>query len=293
MLYATTRRGVFVYDSRRDEVAPVIGNGRAGLFARRARGFYGICWHRRSGLLLVASRERLGTPRAGKRTTDVRLHFVEPGSRRHWLAAEVHDVHDVHQIACHEDFVFLTDTGKNRIHVYNLARKRPRAVVNIGPARADINHVNALLVRGDALLVGLSNRGHRDAEILFLPMAPLRAGAAPELDAQALGRVVRVPGVRDSHGLEPWRDQLLLCASPAGRVTRADGTALTRVGAWARGLAPFAGGMWVGTNAFVPRTRRDNMCYDGRLVCLSEKLEILQTARLTGAGLVNDLCWIA
>lgn len=293
MLYATTSTGVFSYDIDKDRIDLVISNKHTpGFFRKRARGFFGICFHPGSDYIITASRERLGTRRRGKPATDTKLHLLDPISHKHRVIAEVYDVHDVHQIECYENFVYITDTGKNRVHVYDLLKGRVVLIVNVGEERDDVNHINALLVHDQELLIGLNNRGHKESQILHLPLQLLNSGRSSELDAYAHGRLSPVPGRRHTHDIRRWNGQLLLCASHDGAVIRRDGVGLAELGGWVRGLAPCAEGIWVGASELAPRSKRHSEKIDGRLVHFSKSLEIVRDIKLRGAGQVNDLCWV-
>ena len=169
MIFITTSNGVYLIRAGADKAELVMSNKHTpGLFRKKAKGYFGICQHKQSGDVLVASREKLGTPDAGKPATDCKLHRIDPTSLEHQVIAEIHDLHDVHQIACNDNKVYLTDTGKNRVHVYDLADRQISKMLNVGPQRVDIHHLNAIHCDQSTLLIGLNNRGLQDSAILKL-----------------------------------------------------------------------------------------------------------------------------
>ena len=293
MLYATTSNGVYFCDVDRAHATRVLGNKHtAGLFARAARGYFGITHHMGSGNILVASRERGRTARHNKPTTDVKLHFIDPDTHRAWLAAEVNDVHDVHQIALDDDRVFLTDTGKNRIIGYDLITGG-RTVLNVGPQRQDINHINAVRVHQGMLLIGLNNRGLQPAAVLKLPLSTVSGlDDASVHDALALGQYCETPGAMHTHDLAAdSAGSVFACASHDGFVFDIDtGAIVLKPGGWTRGLAFTADTLWVGASQLASRENRHSESLDGEIAQYAiPGGHLLNRIVLKNAGQVNDL----
>ncbi len=285
VLYVTTSSGVLRYDPASDELGSVIL-----MRDRQWTGFFGIVHHERSGSILAACRHRLGTKKVRKHSTDVLLYRIDPRSETAEEVAAIHDVHDVHQIATWDDTLCLTDTGLNRLHLFDLAAGVTSEVLPVGPERDDVHHLNALLVHGEDLLVGLNNRGRRDAEILRLPLPVLAAGEGNR-DALTIGSVYSVSGYLHTHDLESHDDGLICCASHDGLVLRADEPeVLFEVNGWARGLAVAEDYIWVGVSRFAERSRRHSGELNGELRRFDPSTgECLQQVVLGGAGQVNDL----
>ncbi len=289
MLYVTTSSGVLRYDPERDELRTLIP-----MEDRQWTGFFGIAFHGNSHSILAACRHRLGTKRVRKHSTDVLLHRVDPVSETFEEIAVIHDVHDVHQIAVWNDTLFLTDTGLNRLHLFDLSTGSTTAILPVGPQRDDVHHLNALLVHEEHLLVGLNNRGHRDAEILRIPLSVLSEvpEEVPETsDALSPGTVSQVTGFTHTHDLEPFDGGLICCASHDGLILRADEPdILIDVGGWTRGLVVDSAGIWVGISQFAKRSLRHSSRLDGELRRLNPRTgECLQSVPLRGVGQVHDL----
>jgi hypothetical protein len=291
MILITTSNGVFRLRAEDPASRLVLPRHRGFWFFRRGSGgFFGIAPHPEGDSFLAASREKLGTPRHDKPWTDTRLYRIWKDEQRLPAAvADLRDVHDVHQIATARDLVLLTDTGKNRVTVHDLATGSTRAL-NVGPERRDINHVNALHVQGDEVLVGLNNRGDKPAEILTVPLAGL-ASAAAGADLLQLGRIETLGEQLHTHDIEPFGDDHLYCASHAGRVhRRSTREPILHCGDWVRGLAVGPEGLWVGASALAERSERHREDKDGQVHLYDPAtLELKRSWQLTGAGQVNDI----
>lgn len=291
MLYVATSNGVYRVNSERGTSECILRtNRRRGIFRSSPSVFFGIAIHGPSGKVLAASRERLGTPRSGKPSTDCILHAIDPRTCEHSVAGTVRDVHDVHQIACSEDIVFLTDTGKNRVVAFDLKLGETRCILNLGDERRDVNHVNALLLYESALWISLNNGGASDAEILRVPLAASLPDG--EVSAYSLGELRSVPGLQHSHDLVPFNDVLLTCASHESQVLRADtGAVLFETEKWTRGLAVSPDALWVGSSELGERSRRHWGRQDGWVLRYSHAFELERRITIPGAGQVNDLLW--
>ena len=285
MLYITTSSGVLRHDPESDELRVLIP-----MEDRRWTGFFGIACHQNSRGILAACRQRLGTKRVRKHSTDVILHRIDPQSEASEEIAAIHDIHDVHQIAVWNDIVILTDTGLNRLHLFDLSAGTTTAILPVGPERDDVHHLNALLVHEDHLLVGLNNRGHRDAEILRISLADLTVDL-DDTDAFSLGSVIPVTGFAHTHDLEPFDGGLICCASHDGLVLRIDEPeVLIDVGGWTRGLAIDSDSLWVGISQFAKRSIRHSDRVDGEVRQLDVRSgDCLRSITLQGAGQVHDL----
>lgn len=291
-IFITTSNGVYRYRSGETHAERVLGKKHTpGLFRRKGRGYFGICLHQPSRRLLVASRERLGTPKAGKPTTDCKLVWLDPISGAYSVAAEIRDVHDVHQIACHGDHVFLTDTGKNRLFDYDLATGELAHIVNIGSERKDINHLNALCCDDIQLHIGLNNRGNQESAIMTVAIDELIGTPEREITLDTAGTSRSLPGMYHTHDIEPYEGDFLVCSSEAGRVLRAgQGTTVIQQNGWVRGLCVSAEGIWVGISPKAKRKNRHSDSLSGSILLHTHgDFAQARTITLEGSGQVNDL----
>ena|GEM_PF-1545239 len=285
-LYVTTSGGVVYCRPAAGTIEPAIESG-----TRRWTGFFGIARHPRTGTIWTACRARLGTRRIRKHSTDVILYAIDPRTRRAEPAGEVPDVHDVHQIAVGDDHVFLTDTGLNRIHIWNLTSRSTERIIEVGPVRDDVNHLNALLIEAGYLLVGMNNRGREPAAIMRLPLDVITGADREIIAAEPHADIIPLTGFEHTHDLEPWRGSLLACASHDGMVLRtAPPEVLFSPGGWVRGLASEGDGLWVGISTPAERADRHSRKLDGdvrfyRAPAWQEEERI----HLPGVGQVHDL----
>jgi hypothetical protein len=296
MLFATTSNGVYRCDIGKREARRILGNRHTpGFLKPEARGFFGIVRHAPTGHVLVASRER-ALLRFGKLAADVGLHLIDPNTFRATLLTKVKDIHDIHQIAWHDGRAFLTDTGKNRIVIYD-PEDGKRMIANVGAVRDDVNHINAILVHEGHLYVGLNNRGVAPAALLRLPLSKLYKIVADNRQADLLQAAERIEfaSLRHTHDLEPDASgKLYACVSYNGSVfDTASQQTILKVGDWTRGLAFAADKLWVGTSELAGRKDRHSEKLDGAISLYSlPDLKLTDRLVLRGAGQVNDLLWL-
>jgi DNA-binding beta-propeller fold protein YncE len=291
--FITTSNGVFRIDPDTRAARKVLDRRKGFWPLRRGgKGYFGIDFHKPSGRIVVASRERLGTRRKNKPSTDMRLYAIDPDNLESEMIAEIRDVHDVHQIAISGDTLYITDCGMNRVVVYDIANAETIATINIGHVRDDINHVNAVLAIGGELLIGLNNRGQRAAEIIRVDPGKIGFGEINTLD---IGSSEALDGIMHTHDIEPAGDTLLVCSSFEGNIYDArTGSMLFHVHDWARGLAVDDETVWVGSSALADRKRRHREDLDGEVTRISRRpgWKRLESYPLPSAGQVNDIILI-
>lgn len=296
MLYISTSNGVFACNENNGEVTQVLSNKHTpGLFKKRGRGYFGICYHANSNSIIASSREKLGSKSAGKPTTDTKLHRIDPASGDHTCIATIHDAHDIHQIDCQGDIVYLTDTGKNRIIAYDISADRLYKMLNVGEIRDDIHHVNAVTVFDDKLLIMLNNRGNKDSEILSVPLSAIHGNNAKEFDILPLGTITPIAGVRYAHDIEPYEGMLLCCSSHDGIVVNtATSETFLKADNWVRGITPAPNGLWIGSSHYAKRSKRHSKKNHGTILHYSLGThEFIKKVTIQGAGQINDLLYYA
>jgi len=257
---------------------------------KKASGYFGITFHEQTSKVIVASREKLGTKKHDKPSTDTKLHAIDPVSFEHKHIATIMDVHDVHQISSDEQFIYLSDTGKNRIIVFDMDVGQTHCIINIGDERADINHINALRILDKTLLIGLNNRG-RESAILSLDISSINQHKNTEFDALELGTVKNTQNVSNSHDLEPYNDTILCCSSHDGRVidTR-DAKVLISEENWVRGMTINQNTLWVGASMFATRRKRHSKALDGSIHKYNlDDYSLLESYKLNESGQINDM----
>jgi hypothetical protein len=289
--FITTSNGVFRIDPDSGSTQKVLDRRKGFWPIRRGgKGFFGIDFHPGSRKIIVASRERLGTRRKTKPTTDLRLYAIDPQTLQSSVIADIRDVHDVHQIAISGDVVFLTDCGLNRVQAYDLNKSEIVAIINIGHVRDDINHVNALYIDEEHLMIGLNNRGVRPAEIVRIPLG--KCLNPQPLNSMEIGKSTILDGIMHTHDLEPADGRLMVCSSFEGNVYDAlTGRKLFHVHDWTRGLAIGKEEIWIGSSALADRKRRHREDLDGEVHLFTPRppWELIRTYQLRSAGQVNDI----
>lgn len=295
MLYITTSNGVFLYDTENRQISIIMTNKHTpGFFKKKSYGYFGICFNKISKRIIVASREKLGTKKIDKPATDTKLHEIDPINLSHKTIAVIHDVHDVHQIDCHNNYIYLSDTGKNRVPVYSLHENRLTTYLNIGEIRTDINHINAITCQTDKLNLGLNNRGTKVSEIYEIPYTSFENSSQQTILIDTLAKIYQVPDLFHSHDLEPYNDYFLMCASHNGFLVRSDtGKTLTRIGDWTRGIALSKNEIWVSASQYAKRSKRHSKNLDGYLYRVDRNnFNILEKIVITKAGQINDLLYL-
>ncbi|MDN5864496.1 MAG: hypothetical protein L0I62_04685 [Gammaproteobacteria bacterium] len=295
MLFVTTSNGVYCLNTEHLGVRRILGRKHTrGLFKPRSRGYFGITRHPPTKRVLVASRETGGSL-PSKLGTKASLHLIHPRTLETKVLATVNEVHDVHQIAWYGDYVLLTDTGKNRLVVFN-PDSNERLVANIGAGRQDINHVNAILIRDDILYVGLNNRGVQPAAVLHMPIGEfMDAARKKEIDLATLAHRMELDDAEHTHDLEPDSDgRLLACKSYDGIVFELGAKQdWLKLDGWTRGLAFSPAGLWVGNSEFADRKQRHDEQLDGSVSLYAWPEPVRKDhIVLHGAGQVNDLLYL-
>ncbi len=290
-LFITTSNGVYVLDTESGKSERFLGNKHTpGFFKKKARGFFGITFHEKSGKIIVASREKLGTKRHNKPTTDTKLHAIDPVSLQYEQIATILDTHDVHQIISDNNLIYITDTGKNRVVVYDLDSQSIVKIVNVGAVRDDIHHINAVLIHNGELLIGLNNRGN-ESEILHVKINDLFMTDDDQIDAKDIGTISTIKGVTHSHDLEICGDMLVCCSSHNGQVINTEtAEVLIKEDLWVRGLVANKSYIWAGESYITSRKQRHSKSIDGYIHKYSlDDYSTINTYTLTNSGQVNDL----
>lgn len=295
-IFITTSNGVYRLptEATHEDLTPkVVMQKKTSFwpFSKGDFGFFGVAHWATANMVLVAARTDLGTPKVDKKATDTRLYAMDPNSLQTELFAEIKDIHDVHQICIHQDNCFLTDTGKNRVHVYDLNRKEVTHLLNVGDERDDINHINAVSVVEDHLLVGLNNRGHSEAAILKIPLKRV-LDAHQRVSSEQDGETMTLAGLFHTHDIEPLEQGLLVCSSHTGEVFRVGQTqALLKANDWVRGLVATKEGLWVGASPLADRSERHREDLDGQVYLYTSQAPWTKkrSVFLKGCGQVNDL----
>jgi len=167
----------------------------------------------------------------------------------------------IHQIAVHDEKLFVTETAKDNIHcifledkfktstvIHPVSRKKPR--------HPNMHGLNAILVKDDDLYIGLNktpkNKPSAVAKINISDIyynKPITNLKYEHLNCD----------IEHSHDLQPYEDDILISASNQGFVysfNEKKSLFTTSRRFWTRGLAVTEEGIWVGYSVRAVRNRR-------------------------------------
>jgi hypothetical protein len=215
---------------------------------------------------------------------------MDPATKAYKAIGTISDIHDVHQIDCVKNCVIATDTGKNRLLVFDKTRKKVVQKIVLGKKRADIHHINALLIKDNKLKIGLNNRGNADSQILTLDLSLINNGVK-KFDALEKGELYNIDGVVHSHDLEICNNKVLCCSSKEGTVVNTNSSeVLIEQDKWARGLTCTGNYLWLGESVYAKRSERHRTDLSGAIKKYSlTDFTLLESIKMEGAGQVNDI----
>jgi len=294
MLYISSSTGIFSYNPDSGKVSQILSNkNRSGFFSKKSHGFFGICIDKNNHLI-VASREKLGTPKAGKPTTDTGLHYIDPMTNTNSTIGYIKDIHDVHQIGIFNEVVFLSDTGKNRIIAYDITEKKIVCTINFGIIREDINHINAITIHENQIIVGLNNRGIKPSEILTLPLSLIENHTTVEDAFEHAIELKSLAPYTNTHDIEPFNDDFLICSSHDSLVFNSNTLKpVVKSDSWVRGISCSSQHIWVAQSIFAKRSKRHSRSINGSVLKINSKtLEIEDIITIPETGQINDLQYV-
>lgn len=261
-------------------------------FDASSKGFFGITQSGKEEVI-AAAREKLGTAKSGKPSTDVILHKISLSSKSSSIGTAL-DIHDVHQICHYKGKLYLTDTGKNRVVIVEKDSGNTIGLLNVGSARQDINHINAISIEEDTLYVGLNNRGDKEAEILRIPIAQIPEGGCDLLSPELNAEVIVLPDCYHTHDINLDYGRMMFCASHDGNIHYVNQAKPFYTSSdWVRGLASDEERVWVGVSQKAERGKRHSEDLHGEVVEIDKSNgQELRRIHIQGAGQVNDLLLI-
>ena len=290
VMYATTSRGVYAVHSN-FMVLPqkILDIRRRGLrSAAHKLGFFGIAsdW---SNKVYVAERVRCSWIKK-RQNTLVTCICIEDFSVESQV--KVADCSDVHQVALQKNRLFLTDTGKNRVLVFDLEKRCLQQTINLGIERRDKNHINAIKVVDDQLLIGLNNRSESDSAIIEIPIDRIFSEKVI-IDGFSLGFYRRINGKSDTHDLEPVGNKILCSASKQGHVFDLKTADVIFSGSgWVRGITSDQDYIYVGSSPNASRKERHTAELSPKITKISkDDFSVVNEQVLHSAGQLNDLLY--
>ena len=295
-LFISTSRGVYKYDLKKDLITKIIGNWEKGFFKKPSKGFFGICSNEIQNEIIFASRERLSKEIDYEKSTDTIIYFYNFINKTISKSILVKNLLDVHQITFFKDFVFLTETGKNRIQILNSLTNKIEFFIDIGKIRNDINHINAINIDQNYLYIGLNN-GHekndfKNAQVIKIPMNEILN--LKSFDAYQKKNLVNLDGVYHTHDFEKFANDYLISSSGLGKIYSFNNKKfIIDVGPWTRGITIGPNDIFIGKSGFGKRKQRHSRYYNGEVFFLDiNSFNIKKKIIIPKIGQLNDIIYV-
>ncbi len=292
-LYITTSKGLYNYNINTKKITKVIGNWHKGIFNKPSKGFFGICANDDKNQIIIASREKISKNLKYSKSTDLILHFYNPSSKIIDEKITINNLYDIHQIHYFNKKIYLTDTGMNRVQVYNCETKKIEFFINIGPNRSNSNHVNAIFVNKNKILIGLNNgnkENFKNAQIIELNNIIPNAN---DIDALNEGKLIDLKNVYHTHDIENIGDDYLISASEDGNLISFNSLSkIKNLPIWTRGITKSNEHIFVGKSGVASRKLRHSRYYDGMISILDRKnFDLVEELKIPKIGQLNDILY--
>ena len=294
-LYITTSKGLYNYDLRKNKLKKIIGNWHKGIFKKPSKGFFGICFDDNKKQIITVSREKLTISDLYDKSTDLILHFYDPMSQLKVDEKIIYNIYDVHQIFYFNKKIYLTDTGKNRIQIYNCVTKKIESFINIGIDRKNLNHVNAIFADKNEILIGLNNgnkENFKNAQIIKINTNKTYDSDL-SIDAYDKGKIIELNNIYHTHDLEHIDNDFFVSASEDGNLVSLNKlTAVKSLPKWTRGISKSNNHIYVGKSGLASRKLRHSRYYDGMISVLDRKtFNLIKELNIPKIGQLNDILY--
>ncbi len=294
-LFITTSRGVYNYNLRNDTITQIISNWNKGFFKKPSKGFFGIYFNKPLNELIFASREKLSKGVSYEKSTDTIVFFYNILKKKLIKKIVIKNFFDVHQLTFFENFVFLTETGKNRVQVLNSLNGKIEFFINIGSIRDDLNHINAINIDKNFLYIGLNN-GHeknefKNAQIIKIPIDEVLK--LKSFDAFNYNNLINLEGVYHTHDLEKFEDDYLISSSNLGKIYSLNTKKfIIDIKSWTRGIAISSDQIFIGKSGMGTRKLRHSRYYDGEIYIINKSnLNFIKKIIIPRIGQLNDFIY--
>jgi hypothetical protein len=292
LLYITTSNYLFCYDVNNAKLTKIAIHVSATQDFD-GNGAFGIDYWKNGRKIVIALRRNLiySTLPKGKYSSDVSLLFLDVGSPASTESVDITDVLDVHQIAVFGDTVFIIESSRNRVVLYNLISNSVSKYIKIGNNARDENHLHSIHVDESKIYIVYGNccRSKLDyggVVILDTETVLKHDGDVPGL---LYGSVVKIPNYYFTHDIEPFGEDFLICGSHSGDVfSYKTNNSLFNTAGWCRGIALSKKGIWVGNSPMSDLENRSKG--DGEIILFSyDTYKEIFKLKLYGSGQVYDL----
>ena len=292
-LYLTTSKGLYKYNLKENILLKIIGNWSKGLFKKPSKGFFGICLDNNKNQIITASRENFTIDKFYNKSTDLILHFYDPINNRSVENVTIKNIYDVHQIFYHNKKIYLTDTGKNRVQVYNCETKKIDSFIDVGPDRKNYNHVNAIYVDKNRILIGLNNGNKENLKnAQIIEIIPKNISNNNQ-DAFNIGKIIELKDIFHTHDIEKIGDDYFFSASEDGNLVSLNQlSVIKKLPVWTRGITKSKDYIFVGKSGTASRKLRHTRYYDGMVSVLSRNdLNLVDELKIPKIGQLNDILY--
>ncbi len=292
-LYIGTSKGLYKYNLKNKKLTNIFSNWHKGLFKRPSKGVFGICEDIDSNIIVAASRERLTKNNTYDKSTDLILNFYDPKNNSVIEKTIVNNVYDVHQIYYFNNKIYLTDTGKNRIQIYNTKSKKTESHINIGEIRKNLNHVNAIYVNKDKILIGLNNgnkENFKNSQIIVLEDS---LKISNNMDALKKGKIINLLNIYHTHDIESIDNDFLISSSEEGNLISLNmNKTIKKLPIWTRGISKNDKYIFVGKSGIASRKLRHSRYYDGMISVLDRKnFNLVEELNIPKIGQLNEILY--
>ncbi len=296
-LYITTSRGLFRFDIFKEKLTKIISNWHKGFFKSASKGFFGICLNDTGDQIITVSRENLNKKLKHDKSTCVTIHFINKANLKIIKKINIENLFDVHQISCFQNFVFLTETGKNRIQILNIEKEIIEKYLDVGTIRDDINHINAISTDNENILIGLNN-GHKkniqqNSQIIKILLKDFKLNKDINIDPLKIGTLENLTGVYHTHDIERFNDDYLICSSYIGKIYSLNNKKFIKhLEPWTRGITISNDNIFIGKSGLGKRQFRHSRYYDGEIYMLDRKnLNLIKKIKISNIGQLNDIMY--
>jgi len=291
ILYISTSQKIFEYNvsSKKLEIIYQIKPGFFSFFKKDYKSLFGITYKSSNNKIYFACRDRLGSKKLNKPTTDATIYSYCLVEKKIQKYLNVLNIHDVHQIKFYKEYILMTDCGQNRVVIYNIYTKEFK-YLNIGKIREDINHINAVLVENGSLLVNLNNNGFRESQIYSYKIEDIINSNNKDMFFEP-EKIFNISDIYHTHDLFNLESDIIFCDSHKGKILRlSDQKNIYKIDGWARGIATIDKKLFIGSSMRSNRSTRYTSNLDAKLyrIDLFEKKVELETI-LPQCGQLNDI----
>lgn len=296
-LFISTSRGIIKYDLKTNKYTFIISNWHKGIFRKKSKGFFGISSSNINDFLFFSSRENYTKDPSFFKSKDTIIHLYDIKINKFLDRIVLNGIYDAHQIFSNDEYIYITDTGKNRVVVFNYFTKKIFKILNVGKIRSDINHINSIVVKNNILYIGFNNGNKNNlkfSEILQIPLSKILFNDNFEIDALESGNITVLKNTFHTHDLLPFEDDFLISKSEDGTICKAfSNVNILKINKWTRGIALNNNNIFVGKSLLGPRSLRHSRYNHGEVFIIDRiTFKINNIIKIKRIGQLNDILFV-